>query len=100
MATIYVTEFAALGSGIGGEAQIAARPGLAKQSMAITGASTTLATAFTAQTRFIRVHTDAICSIAIGSAAVAVATYDRMPADATEYYGVTPGHNLAVITNT
>jgi hypothetical protein len=100
MATIYVTEFSAMGGAIGGPAQIAARPGLAKQSMAITASSTTLSSVFTAQTRFIRVHTDAICSIAIGKTPVAVATYDRMSAESTEYYGVVPGDNLAVITNT
>jgi hypothetical protein len=100
MATIYVTEFTSMGSALNGAAQVAQRPGLAKQSMAITGASTTLPTPFTKQTRFIRVHTDAICSIAIGSAAVAVTTADRMPADCIEYYGVQPGDNLAVIANT
>lgn len=100
MSTIYVTEFATMGSGLNGVAQIAARPGLAKQSMAITGASTTLSSVFTAQTKFIRVHTDAICSIAIGKTPVAVTTSDRMSAESTEYYGVVPGDNLAVIANT
>lgn len=100
MATIYVTEFATMGSALNGVAQVAARPGLAKQSMAITGSSTTLTNKFSAQTRFIRVHTDAICSIAVGAVPVAVATSDRMSAESTEYYGVVPGDNLAVIANT
>lgn len=51
-------------------------------------------------TRLIRVHTDAICSIKIGANPTATADDKRMAANATEYFGVTPGHKLAVITNT
>jgi hypothetical protein len=100
MATIYVTEFTSLGSAQGGAAQIASRPAVARQSMAITGASTTLAAPFGTQTRFIRVHTDAICSIAVSKTPTAVTTYDRMNAGDTEYFGVVPGDILAVIANT
>jgi hypothetical protein len=100
MATIYVTEFTSLGHAQGGEPQIAARPAVQRQSMAITAGSTTLPLVFTAQTKFIRVHCDAICSIAISKTPTAAITSDRMSADSTEYYGVEPGDNLAVITNT
>lgn len=67
--------------------------------VAIAGASAQSAV-FPAGTRLIRVHTDAICSIKIGVNPVATADDKRMAAGSTEYFGVTPGHKLAVITNT
>jgi hypothetical protein len=100
MAKIYVTEFTSLGTAQNGSPQIAARPAVARQSMAITASSTSLPTPFTAQTKYIRVHTDAICSIAISKTPTADVTYDRLPADSTEYFGVSAGDNLAVIANT
>jgi hypothetical protein len=50
--------------------------------------------------RFIQFHTDAPCSIAIGENPVADPLYDRMDGGDLRYVGVTPGHRLAVITNT
>lgn len=100
MATIYVTEFTSMGSALNGAAQVAAHPGLQAQSMAITASSTTLTLPFTAQTKFIRVQNDSICSISIGNAPTAVTTKTRVPAETIEYHGVQPGHNLAVIANT
>jgi hypothetical protein len=85
---------------VNGVPQLAAHPALQRQSMAITAGSTTLALPFTTATRFIRVHTDAICSIAIDAAPTAATTKDRMSAESTEYFGVQPGHTLAVIANT
>lgn len=100
MATIYVSEYTSMADALNGQAQVAKHPALQRQSMAITGASTTLPSAFTAQTRFIKVHTDAICSITIGKTPTAITTADRMPADMTSFEGVNPGDNLAVIANT
>jgi hypothetical protein len=100
MATIYVSEHSAMGIAANGVPQVASHPSLQSQSMAITAGSTTLPSAFTAATRFIRVHTDAICSISIGTSPTAVATKNRMSAESTEYFGVQPGDNLAVIVNT
>jgi hypothetical protein len=89
-----------MASALNGAAQIPQHPALQRQSMPITAGSTTLPLKFTAQTRFIKVHTDAICSTAIGTVPVAVTTADRMPADLTTFEGVNPGDNLAVIANT
>jgi hypothetical protein len=55
---------------------------------------------FDPRTKFIRVHTDAICSIAIGVNPTAVATEMRMAANQTEYFGVGANSKIAVITNT
>ncbi len=100
MATLYITEFA-LSSFVpsGGPLPIAAMPPAAEQTEAITGGSTQTDAVGT-QTKVIRVHTDAICSIAIGANPTAAATNMRLPANHTEYFAVTPGHKLAVISNT
>lgn len=100
MAKIFVTEYASMGGAANGSPQVAAHPALQRQSMSITASSTTLPTAFTAATRFIRVQTDSICSISISASPTADITKDRMSAESTEYFGVTPNHNLAVIANT
>jgi hypothetical protein len=74
-------------------------PYLAEQVVAIGGASVQSA-AFSANTRMIRVHTDAICSIKIGADPTADANSTRMAANSTEFFDVRPGHKIAVITNT
>jgi hypothetical protein len=61
---------------------------------------TVLSAAFNAATKIVRLHTDAICSVAFGAAPVAAATNARLAAGATEYFGVSPGSKVAVITNT
>jgi hypothetical protein len=97
MATLYVTEYQGVRR-TDGNAQ-APFNFKANQSVAIGGSSTQSA-AFNAGTYLIRVHADAICSIAIGASPTAAATGHRMSADQTEYYTVDPGQKIAVITNT
>jgi len=97
MATLYISEYSGLGSG-GGYAQLAQAPAVAEQTLAIAGASAASA-AFNASTKFVRLHTDAICSIAFGAAPVATAAKMRMAANATEYFGVVAGQKVAVISN-
>lgn len=101
MATLYVTEYADSAQTVRGAAQIAQSPALAGQTVAIGGSSTQSA-AFNALTTFIRVHTDAICSIAISTNPTATTTAKRMAADQTEYFGVPVGqsYKIAVISNT
>lgn len=78
--------------------QVGAEPRLANQTVSI-GGSTTQSSAFNTNTTMIRVHTDAICSIDIGSNPTATAAKSRLAANQTEYFGVIPGQKLAVITN-
>lgn len=73
-------------------------PALAFQQVAIGGSSVACAAVFNERTRFIRVHADAVCRIQIAATPVAAATTLRLAAGATEYFGVTPGHKIAVIT--
>jgi len=101
MATLYVCEYASLATPhSGGNIQVAQEPPNAEQTAAIGASSTPLTNAFNVNTKFIRVHTDAICSIAIGSSPTATTSKKRLAANATEYFGVEPGWNIAVITNT
>lgn len=94
MATLYVTEFA------DDDINSAKEPPLQEQTVAIGGGSVQCSNAFTNTTRLIRVHTDAICSIAIGLNPTATTAKRRMAANQTEYFSVEAGFKIAVISNT
>lgn len=96
MAVLYITEYAAISIP---EAPIAPGEAIASQTVAI-GGSSTQSSAFNAQTRYVRLHTDAICSIAFGASPTATTSTARMAANTTEYFSVTPATKVAVITNT
>lgn len=105
MAVLYVTEYASLGQvlGIG---QMPQEPALVEQAIAITGSSTTTA-AFNAKTRFVRLHTDAICGVTLGTAPTATTPStglgsQRLAANQTQFHGVPEGgaYKAAVISST
>lgn len=50
-------------------------------------------------TCFVRVHTDTTCRIAFGPDPTASAASQRLPAGATEFYGIRPGTKVAVISS-
>jgi hypothetical protein len=97
MATLYVAEFERPRNQW---VDIANAPPLAEQTITISGASTQVTNKFNAKTAMIRVHTDSICSIAIGSNPTANTTNMRLPANAIEYFSVSPNMLIAAITNT
>lgn len=106
MATLYITEFAdATVADLTGSVTLQwpipapMTPPVAEQHIAITGSSTASA-AFNANTTFVMVETDAICSLAWGSSPTAVTTAQRMAANEVRFYGVVPGQKVAVISNT
>lgn len=102
MAKLYITEMNYVPLTTNGPLQIALLQGSTDQTpVAISGAAASSA-AFATATKFVRVHTDAICSILYAPAGVGNATTNnaRMPADATEYFGVNPGDKISVIANT
>jgi hypothetical protein len=101
MTTLYVTEFAGLGSSNNGnDVQAVAGPPIVEQTVGNAGASTQSA-AFNALTTLVRLHTDSICSVKIGGTnPVATTSSARMIAGQTEYFRVVPGDKLAVILNT
>lgn len=98
MAVLYIAEYAELARAEPGMGQIAQAPPVAEQTVAI-GAGSVSSLAFNASTRFIRLSTDAICSISIDFNPTATTVKGRMPADAVEYFGVKPGMKTAVISN-
>lgn len=104
MATLYVTEFAKQGrdaSGYLNQNGSPEQPPVAEQTVAI-GVGSVASSAFNAGTAIVRLHTDAICSVAFGTAPTASATTMRLAAGQTEYFAVVPGSGfkVAVITNT
>lgn len=102
MAKLYITAFAGLettpGVGQAGEsAQIGRLPSLGTIIVTHTGTSVQ-SDPMPAGTKFVRVHTDAICHVTAGSAPTASAANMRMAADSTEYFGIAPGQRIAAIT--
>lgn len=99
MATLYVTEFADLGR-VGGISQVGVQTPTAEQTVSI-GASSAASSAFQNNTKFVRLHTDSICSITFGASPTATSSKARMAANQTEYYAVPNGqsYKVAVITN-
>lgn len=103
MATLYITEY----TEIGRDRQAASiQSGLedgtrVNQTVAI-GGSSVASNAFNANTRMVRLHTDAICSIDFGKAPTATTAKSRMAANTTEYFSIPLGASIkvAVITNT
>lgn len=103
MAVLYVTEFANIGSTTPNAQPmpITSQPNIAEQTVAI-GGSSTASSAFNANTRLVRLHTDAICSVKFGTAPTATATTMRMAAGESLYFTVPANqlYKVAVITNT
>ena len=102
MAVVYITEYARQGRDASGYQMVVADlPSIANQTVAITAGSVQSA-ALNPLTKFIRVSTDAICSLEFGTNPTATATTMRMPGNTTEYFSVPLAGNykVAVITNT
>jgi hypothetical protein len=105
MAFLYVAELQQITQVtniIGDEVSAARLPPIAEQRLVNTGGSVQSAP-FNALTKFIRVHTDTVCSIVVGapgSNPTAAVTNLRLAGNQTEYFGVYPGGILAVIANT
>jgi hypothetical protein len=96
MAKLYVTEFGGIApSGM----SISVAPPIVDQTPVVIGAGSLQSAAFNAATVLVRIHTDAICSIAFGTNPTASANTMRLAAGATEYFATRFGHKVAVITN-
>lgn len=101
MAKLYITEYSVLPRDEKGiSVPVPQEPCLVEQTPVVIGGGSLQSAAFNASTKFIRLHTDAICSIAFGTNPTASANSQRLRADATEFYGVRGGDKVAVITNT
>ena len=105
MAVLYLREYKQLGreayGGPGSVIQAGLEPAVAQQTAAI-GAGSVQTAEFNSETALVMVHVDAICHVNFGTNPTASTSQHRLPADATVYFGVTPGSHLklAVITGT
>lgn len=100
MAKLYVTEYSELAKDTLSRDMMAAKePSLVEQTPITISGSSAQSAAFSTNTNLIRVHTDAICSVLVAIDPTATANHKRMAANQTEYFGVRPGHKIAVITN-
>ena len=99
MAVLYVTEYQRLGLAQGIAVAAGHEPAVAQQAVAI-GAGSVASAAFNARTNFVRLHCDAICSVAFGATPTAVTTAERLASGQTEFFAVNPGDKVAVIANT
>lgn len=105
MANVIINEFGGLASGLtsnGGTRQaqaVDASDLLATQSVAIAGASAQTA-AFQANTHLIRVYAEASCSVLVGANPTAIVATAGIPLGEghVDYFQVSPGQKLAVIT--
>ena len=98
MANLHITEFdrLAVSANNGPVVQIASMPPLAEQTVAI-GGSSAASSAFNASTRFVCLTPKADCHIQIGAAPTATTSLLPLTAGQVYYFGVTPGHKVAVI---
>lgn len=100
MAILDITEYEELAASAQGHRIPAGQePNVAQQQVAI-GATSAQSVAFGDRTRFIRLHADAPCRVAIGDNPTASSTSMRIGGGGTEYLGVYPGLKLAVISTT
>lgn len=106
MAVLYITEYTqALNNG-SGTVPVGLEPVNATQTLAISGSSAQ-SIALQGNTTLVRIHTDAVCGVAIGTNPTAViasgtAGSRRMAANQTEYFGLPFGssYKVAVISTT
>lgn len=98
MTKLYITEFDRLvtSTSTAGAPQAAMKPAVASQALTLTG-STQQSAAFNAATRLVRLHAQVACHVAFGENPTATTNSMRLAEGQTEYFGVTPGHKLAVI---
>lgn len=79
-------------------------PALAVQQLAV-GAGSVASASFNDRTTFVRLHTDVACRVEFRATGpnvdpTAAATSMRLPAGATEFFGVRPRYRVAVIQST
>lgn len=78
--------------------QMGQEPGV-NQQLTI-GAGSVASAAFNGATKFVRLASDAPCRVEFGGAPTAASTSRRLAAGLPEYFGVSPGMKVAVITTT
>ena len=95
---VYISEYDVMPVLDGRSIPTGAEPAIAQHTVAVTVGSVQ-SNVFGASTKFIRVHTDVICSYNFGANPTATAATPRLAANSTEFFGVRAGHRVAIITN-
>jgi hypothetical protein len=102
MPKLYITEYKSIvplgGAYVSVVAQIAAEPGVDQSPVDFSGGVASSAS-FAAATTYIRVVCDAQCSVLFGTNPTATNSNKMLPALAPEYFGVTPGQKISVVSN-
>jgi hypothetical protein len=96
MAKLYVTEFGGIAAG---PTPVGVTPPIVEQTPVAIGVEAKSA-AFDAATVLVRLHADAIWSIAFGTNPTATTSNMRLAANQTEYFAVKFGQKVSVIANT
>ena len=96
MANLHITEFSDVAN-IVSPIQIPQMPPVADQTPLAIGATSAASSAFNASTRFVCLTPKADCHVAFGETPVATTNSKQLTAGQDYYYGVTPGHKVAVI---
>lgn len=96
MATLFVTEFAAADFAVPehGAAPVALQPPVAEQAVSFT--TTTQSSAFSAETRIVRLYSTADCHVAFGTNPTATTSKMKLKADSPEYFAVPVGQSYKV----
>jgi hypothetical protein len=97
MAIVDITEYQNVAfDGLGARVAAGIEPARRVMQLAV-GASPATSDPILDTTKFVRIHTDS--TIRIQFASPAGPTSQRMPANSTEYFGVTPGITVSVIAS-
>ena len=99
MSKLYITEYSEMLS-VGNKAiPVPVEPGVEQTPITISGTSAQSA-AFASSTLLVRIHSDVVCSLLFSDNPTADVNDKRMSAGDTEYFAITPGGKVAVISNT
>lgn len=97
MSNLNVTEYAEIAkNSLSAPIAAAKEPSITVQNVTFTTA--TPSSAFNADTRFVRVISDADCHVAFGSDPTATTSSTKLKADIEYYFGVTAGHKVSVVS--
>ncbi len=100
MATLYITEFAALAKDLANDVVPCAQQlPIAEQTRSVSGTSAQ-SSALNAQTRYVRLSTDAACFVLFGVDPTALTTSMPLFAGQCEYFGVPGGITLKIAART
>ena len=97
MSKLYISEFSAQATGSYNQVlQLPQLPPTAGQ--VVTFTTSTQSSALNAATTFVRVVADADCHLEVGGNPTATtSSVVKLTAGSAEYFGVTPGHKIAVV---